>query len=346
MTCLRRVAQTDIACALYCVVLLLVMAGWGGAQLAPSTHVDLQLVLAVDASGSVDETRFGLQKQGYATAFRNRQVLNAIRSGQTQAISVTMVQWTGPALQIQVVPWTRVGDEESAAALADAIAAAPRRLFSGGTSISGAIDYAMTLWRTSPYQGSRRVIDVSGDGAHNRGRSRRARARMPSWWNKSLKELWLATFNARAETVAEKPFFRSAFKHTRCLIAASGYYEWHTVGKEKQPYYFTRRDGQSITIAGLWSEWANPETDKPQTTCTMIITEPNKFVAGIHDRMPVILEEKQFDAWLDDSAVPTSLVKMLKPAGERVLACHPVSKQVNSSRTDGDDATLIEKVDL
>jgi len=76
----------------------------------------------------------------------------------------------------------------------------------------------------------------------------------------------------------------------------------------------------------------------------MLITEPNKFVAGVHDRMPVILEEKQFVSWLDDSAVPTSLVKMLKPAGERVLACHPVSKRVNSSRADGDDATLIEKV--
>jgi putative SOS response-associated peptidase YedK len=79
----------------------------------------------------------------------------------------------------------------------------------------------------------------------------------------------------------------------------------------------------------------------------MIITEPNKFVAGIHDRMPVILEEKQFDTWLDDdSAVPTSLVKMLKPAGERILACHPVSKRVNSSRADDDDATLIDKIDL
>ena len=167
---------------------------------------------------------------------------------------------------------------------------------------------------------------------------------VPSWWNKPLKELRLATFNARAETVAEKPFFRSAFKHTRCLIPASGYYEWQTVGKEKQPYYFTRRDGQVLTIAGLWSEWTNPETGKPQNSCTMIITEPNKFVAGAHDRMPVILEEKQFDSWLDDSAVPTSLVKMLKPAGERVLACHPVSKRVNSSRADGDDATLIDKV--
>jgi putative SOS response-associated peptidase YedK len=78
----------------------------------------------------------------------------------------------------------------------------------------------------------------------------------------------------------------------------------------------------------------------------MIISEPNKFVAGVHDRMPVILEEKQVDSWLDDSAVPASLVKMLKPAGERILACDPVSKRVNSSRTDGDDATLIEKVDL
>ena len=103
---------------------------------------------------------------------------------------------------------------------------------------------------------------------------------VPSWWKKPLKELRLATFNARAETVAEKPFFRSAFKSTRCLIPASGYYEWKTIGKEKQPYYFTRRDGQIMTIAGLWSEWNNPETGKPQNTCTMIITEANEFVAG------------------------------------------------------------------
>jgi putative SOS response-associated peptidase YedK len=96
----------------------------------------------------------------------------------------------------------------------------------------------------------------------------------------------------------------------------------------------------------LWSEWKNPETGNLQNTCTMIITQPNNFVAGIHDRMPVILEEKQFDEWLDDNAVPASLVKMLKPAGERILAVHPVSKRVNSSRADGDDTTLIEKVSL
>jgi Protein of unknown function (DUF1194) len=82
-----------------------------------------------------------------------------------------MVQWTGPALQIQVVGWGLVGDEESAAAFADAIERAPRQLFGGGTSISGAIDYAATLFAASPFQASRRVIDVSGDGSNNRGRS-------------------------------------------------------------------------------------------------------------------------------------------------------------------------------
>jgi len=156
--------------AAFFVAALLMAAVPVAAQPAAQTEVDLQLILAVDASGSVNQERFELQKRGYAAAFLNRAVLSAIRSGATQAIAVTMVQWTGPALQVQVVPWTRIGDTESAAALADLIAAAPRRLFGGGTSISGAIDYAMTLWQQSPYHGARRVIDVSGDGANNRGR--------------------------------------------------------------------------------------------------------------------------------------------------------------------------------
>jgi len=155
---------------LLCAVLLLGMPSGALAQQAPSREVDLALVLAVDTSGSVDQTRFDLQKEGYAAAFRTRQVIEAIRSGPTQAIAVTMVQWTGPALQIQVVPWMRIGDVDSAEAFANAIMAAPRQLFGGGTSISGAIDYAMTLWRESPYLALRRVIDISGDGANNRGR--------------------------------------------------------------------------------------------------------------------------------------------------------------------------------
>ena len=147
-----------------------VVALWTTAASA-QTAVDLQLVLAVDASGSVNDVRFELQKQGYAAAFRHPRVLSAIRQGAQQAIAVTMTQWTGPSLQVQVVPWTLLKDQASALVFAGAIEKAPRELFSGGTSISGAIDHAMKLLPSSPYKGTKRVIDVSGDGSNNRGRS-------------------------------------------------------------------------------------------------------------------------------------------------------------------------------
>jgi hypothetical protein len=134
------------------------------------TQVDLQLVLAVDASGSVSEARFELQKRGYVAAFRNPRLLHAVQSGPTQSIAVTMIQWTGPALQVNVVPWMIVRDQASMQRVADAIDAAPRRLFGGGTSISGAIDYGRTLFPVSGVKSPRRVIDVSGDGSNNRGR--------------------------------------------------------------------------------------------------------------------------------------------------------------------------------
>jgi len=152
-------------------------AGWAlllalatDAPAAAQTAVDLQLVLAVDASGSVDHVRFELQKRGYVAAFRHGRVLDAIRSGPNRAIAATMVQWTGPTLQVHVVGWTRVGDEETAEVFAGAIERTPRHLFGGGTSISGAIDFATTLFPKSPFRGARRVIDVSGDGSNNRGR--------------------------------------------------------------------------------------------------------------------------------------------------------------------------------
>jgi len=151
----------------------LLVAALAAAPAVAQTAVDLQLVLAVDASGSVNQYRFDLQKQGYAEAFRNPRVLKAIRSGIAGAIAVTVTQWTGPDLQIQVVDWTVLKDEPSANAFAGAIEDTPRQLFSGGTSISGAIDHGVTLLLNSArtYPGARRTIDVSGDGANNRGRS-------------------------------------------------------------------------------------------------------------------------------------------------------------------------------
>jgi len=137
---------------------------------APKNDVALALVLAVDTSGSVSAGRFELQKQGYAAAFRSRQVLNAIRELDTQAIAVTMVQWTGPRLHVVVVDWTVIKDEASAENLAAAIEAAPRQLFGGGTSISGAIDFSRLLLADCRCTPIRRVIDVSGDGSNNSGR--------------------------------------------------------------------------------------------------------------------------------------------------------------------------------
>jgi hypothetical protein len=136
-------------------------------------EVDVQLVLAVDASGSVDMYRFELQKRGYAAAFRHPKVLAAVRSGMLQAIAVTMHQWTGPRLQVHVIPWMVVKDAASAEALATAIEKTPRRLFSGGTSISGAIDFSRLVLAQSPFAATRRIIDVSGDGANNIGRPAR-----------------------------------------------------------------------------------------------------------------------------------------------------------------------------
>jgi putative SOS response-associated peptidase YedK len=103
--------------------------------------------------------------------------------------------------------------------------------------------------------------------------------------------LKLATFNARAETVAEKPFFRGAFKRNRCLIPVSGYYEWQDTPDGKQPWYFTARDGSpALSIAGLWDEWHDKASIKTLKSFTMIITEPNAFVAEVHDRMPALLD--------------------------------------------------------
>ena len=152
-----------------CAVLALLAIGALVAAEA-QTSVDLQLVLAVDASGSVSEERFQLQQQGYVAAFRNPRLLEAIRAGSAGAIAVTMVQWTGPALQIQVMPWMRIDSPASMQRVADTINLIPRQLFGGGTSISGAIDHALSLFPSSTFSSVRRIIDISGDGANNRGR--------------------------------------------------------------------------------------------------------------------------------------------------------------------------------
>ena len=188
------------------------------------------------------------------------------------------------------------------------------------------------------------TIDVVVSGGGKRALVPMRWGLVPGWWKKPLKEMKVATFNARSDTIADKPMFRDLFKRRRCLIPASGYYEWVTTPEGKQPYYFTRRDGQVITIAGVQDGWTEPQSGERLRSCSMVITDANKFVSDIHDRMPVILEAERFEQWMDGN--PNDAAALMKPASEDLLQKWPVSRRVNSSRADDSDATLIEKIDL
>jgi putative SOS response-associated peptidase YedK len=137
--------------------------------------------------------------------------------------------------------------------------------------------------------------------------------------------------------VTTKPLFREPFRRRRCIIPASGYYEWQDTPDGKQPHYFERTDGQVISFAGLWDEWKDRATGETLKSCTMIITEPNAMVAEVHDRMPVVLDEERFTPWLENEAG----LEILKSAEEGVLQRWPVSRRVNSSKADKEDQTLI-----
>lgn len=133
---------------------------------------------------------------------------------------------------------------------------------------------------------------------------------VPSW----AKDLSISskTFNARAETVAEKPSFRTPFKRKRCLIPVSGFYEWHTAGKTKTPFYISNADpNEMLVFAGLWDSWESEDGDLQ--SCTIITTEANAFMKELHDRMPVILGPDHWDAWLKANATQDELQALLKP---------------------------------
>jgi hypothetical protein len=140
------------------------------AQPASARPVDVALVLAVDVSGSVNAERYELQRRGYAEAFASSDVIGAIAAGENHAIAVTLVEWSGAGHQRQVIGWTLVYDAASAQAFGSAIAETPRA-FSDWTSISAALDYAVALFHDAGVEPARRVIDVSGDGVNNNGRS-------------------------------------------------------------------------------------------------------------------------------------------------------------------------------
>ena len=149
--------------------------------------------------------------------------------------------------------------------------------------------------------------------------------------------------NARAEGVAQKPAFRNALKHRRCLIPASGFYEWCKDKGGKKPMYIRREDGEPFAFAGLWESWADKTTGQDLLTCTIITTLANELVRPIHDRMPVILGREDEAAWLDTGrSEAADVVPMLRSCPVRGMVAHAVSKRVNKPENEG--AGLVEEV--
>lgn len=155
---------------------------------------------------------------------------------------------------------------------------------------------------------------------------------VPSW-SKGLDKRY-NMINARAETVASKPAYRTPFRHRRCLIPADGFYEWHAEDG-KQPYYIHRKNNIPLTFAGLWEYWNDDEGNHIES-CTIIVCEANSLMSPIHQRMPVILKPDVFDNWLKSNDTDY-LQSLLIPYQENDLEMYPVSRAVNSPKNDRPD---------
>ena len=158
-------------------------------------------------------------------------------------------------------------------------------------------------------------------------------------WAKSL-SMGNRMINARAETVAEQPAFRNAFRRRRCLVLADGFYEWQRIGRVKRPMRITLRTGEPFAFAGLWETWRNPAGERIQS-CTIITTAANELLAPIHDRMPVILPPELEEFWLDGSVDDIEpLTAALMPYDADAMDAYEVSFLVNSATNDGPEVLV------
>jgi len=162
---------------------------------------------------------------------------------------------------------------------------------------------------------------------------------IPSWAKEP--QIGYRMINARAETVAEKPAFRAAFRARRCLVVADGFYEWKSAGRTKQPYRIELADRSPFAFAGLWERWQAPE-GAPIESCTILTTEANELLRPIHDRMPVILDEAGHEPWLDADQ-SRSVAGLLRPFPVERMAAYPIGSRINSPRND--DAGVLERVE-
>ena len=177
-------------------------------------------------------------------------------------------------------------------------------------------------------------VVVRAEDARGRALSHMRWGLVPSWARDS--KIAHRTINARSETAAEKPSFRSAFKRRRCLVPASWFYEWRREAGTKVPYRIRRSDRRPLAFAGLWERWEGTSAEPPRVSFTILTTNANEDVAALHDRMPCLIEPEDFDRWLtpevDD---PGATSRLLAPAPAGLLTLDRVSSRLNSVRNEG-----------
>lgn len=163
---------------------------------------------------------------------------------------------------------------------------------------------------------------------------------IPSWAKDQ--KIGYKMINARSETVTQKPSFRKSFKVRRCLIPSNGFYEWDKKGGTKKPYHFFLKDISIFSFSGLWDEWKNP-LGQTVRSYTILTTTPNKIVESFHDRMPVIIDKKDEETWLNSDSTEIELMSLLKPYPAQNMDYYEISTMINSPRNQGRE--LISKVD-
>jgi putative SOS response-associated peptidase YedK len=147
--------------------------------------------------------------------------------------------------------------------------------------------------------------------------------------------------NARAETVFDKPMFRTAIRRRRCLLPADGFYEWQQRPGGKQPYHIGMADGQVFALGGIWEYWAR-EGQPALVSCAVIVTHANTLMASIHDRIPVVIDPRDYSAWLSADADDGAIMRMLAPFPPERMRAYPVSTRVNNVKNDAPD--LIQQI--
>jgi len=197
-----------------------------------------------------------------------------------------------------------------------------------------------TRWNVAPTQ-EMPVVRLNEEGKRVVARLRWGL--IPSWSKEAA--VGQRMINARAETVAEKPSFRSAWKARRCIVPATGWYEWQATAAGKQAWLLRRADAPFTPFAGLWESWQDPAGGRVLETFTILTTEAVPELATVHNRMPVVLEPSDFGAWLQADGPPPDLTELARPRPGRAWSQTAVSDRVNNPRNEGPECILPDRLE-